>query len=50
LPIGAVRRVHSKFMFKILVQTHKFQTASKVWDIGTEMENIPAGETAVEYN
>jgi hypothetical protein len=29
---------------------HKLQTAPKLWDITTEMENIPAGETAVEYN
>jgi len=37
-------------MFKVLIQTHNLQTASKVWDITTEMENIPVGETAVEYN
>jgi hypothetical protein len=37
-------------MFKFLVWTHKLPTAPKVWDITTEMENIPAGETAVEYN
>jgi hypothetical protein len=36
-------------MFKVLTWTHKLQTASKVWDITTEMENIHAGETAVEY-
>jgi hypothetical protein len=37
-------------MFKVVIHTHKLQTASKVWDIATEMENIPARETAVEYN
>jgi hypothetical protein len=46
----AVRRVHSIFMFKVLIWAHKLQTASKVRDITTERENIPVGETAVEHN
>jgi hypothetical protein len=45
LHIGAVRRVHSTFIYEFSTEAHKMQVIVKSWGSTMEIGKIPSGET-----